>query len=419
VSGKTLPEIDSDYHLRRIVELLTVAVLGVAAIPPESNPIPEEKHILYLFVKEYLSHLDQARLKEDINSVKNFSDRAKDIWNSFTGPVGVILNAFLARFGMGKAEVDKINEQKSRLGPYKAQLEMLAKLAYRLGYHSIYVLIDRVDETPLTTNLRDETASFILPLISDLHLLELPGFAFKFFLWDLLREDYQKKGRPDRVKFYSLEWSYQQLAGILSERLKAYSGGKIVSLQQISGEQYSRSLDDVVAIFAQGSPRNVVRICKEILDQQSEIDPGATKLSPEAITLGFERIASNVTAETFNSRLIKDLQQTRRCQFTIRTLASEVFRISPTAATNKLRSWENAGAVMQLGQITEQKGNKPSYLYGMSNMFLAKHVFARMPIKEFVDAKIRVCSSCRAVMLRDWDIRSENQCHSCSTHLTR
>jgi hypothetical protein len=413
VGSRRLEEVTSDFHLHNIVEVLTVAILGAAAVR-ESNLTSDEKHILYLFIKQYLSGIDQTRLREDINSVKNLSDKAKEIWNSLTGPIGFALSAIFANFGIDSADVSKFEAQAGKLGSYKLQLESLAKLAYRLGYPSVYVLIDRVDETPLTTNSADGTNAFIRPLLSDLHLLELPRFAFKFFLWDLLASSYQQSGgRPDRVKTYTLRWTYQQLADMLSQRLKAHSGGRVGSLQEICDASIGRPLDEVVAIFAQGSPRNVVRICKEILDQQSEIDAAATKISDQAIRFGFDRISHTIAGEMFEERVVQDLQRCRRCDFTIRFISSEIFKFTPQAGTNKVRNWENSGAVIQVGQIIESKGNKPSVLYGVDSLFLAKHIFAKLPIGDFLNAKVRTCPSCQVVVVRDWDLRAKNQCQSC------
>ncbi len=105
----------------------------------------------------------------------------------------------------------------------------------------------------------------------------MQGYSFKFFLWDLLIESYRDIARPDRVKYYRLEWTPTQLEEMLASRTKAYSGGKIESLQSISDFEASNTLDRTIAFFSNQSPRNSVRIGKSILDYQSEIDDTANK----------------------------------------------------------------------------------------------------------------------------------------------
>jgi hypothetical protein len=410
--SKKLAQIGSEYHLRNLVQLFLVAVITGISNSGIEKLNTDDRHIIYLLVKEHLSQLDQSELKIAINSIKNFSDQAIEMWNKFTGPIGLVLNALFDRIGLGSTEIDKFKTESGNLGSLSDRMVALQVIASRLGYGSIYVLIDKIDENTLT-GTADNSYKFIAPVINDLQLLETPGIAFKFFLWNLLLDDYRKVARPDRVKYYSLEWKHDQLAEMLSERLKAFSNGAISSLESISHSGIALGLDKAVAIFSQGSPRNMIRICKEILDQQSEIDPSAGKISKEAIQRGFEQIAENITRELYTDTIIKELQRTKRCDFTIRHIYLNVFKFTQPAALNKVRVWEDTGAVLKLGTIQETEGAKGSYHYGIANVLMAKHVFAELSIADFIEIKTRVCAGCGAVLIRDWDIRTPQLCHLC------
>jgi hypothetical protein len=412
VSGKKLTDISSEYHLLNLIEILLVGVITAVSNAGIDRISNDDRHFIYLFVKKHLTQIDQAKLKTDISAIKNFPDKAKEIWNKFTGPIGFVLNALLEKVGLGSAEIKAFQNQDGRLGSLRDQLTILQGISAKLGFPSVYVLIDRIDENPLTGSV-EKSYAFISPLMTDLQLLEIPGFGFKFFLWDLLLDDYRTIARPDRIKYHTLEWKHDQLVRMLSERLKAYSGGTVSSLQKISDANLSTPLDEVIAICAQGSPRNVVRICKEILDQQSEIDPSAKRISYDAVQYGFDRIAENITREVFPDNIIKELHKTRRCDFTLRYIYADVFKFTQPAAVTKVRTWENAGAVRQLGTIQEAKGRKPSNHYGIDHILLAKHVFSKMPIAEFIRDKVRLCDGCKRVLVRDWDEKSPQQCNFC------
>ena len=140
-------------------------------------------------------------MKEAIRAVQNLTESAKEWWNAFTGPLGVIINGILTKIGMGSAELDKFRSAGGKLGRSTEQIEVLGQMALQLGYQCIYVLIDRVDENALTGKAR-ASFQFIQPLVSDLQILELKAFGFKFFLWDLLIDSYRDIARPDRVKYY-------------------------------------------------------------------------------------------------------------------------------------------------------------------------------------------------------------------------
>jgi hypothetical protein len=374
--------------------------------------------LIYLMVKEHLSVLDQTQLKIRINSIKNFSDKAKELWNKFTGPIGLVINALLEKIGLGSTEIKNFEREGGQLGDLADQLRTLQLISNKLGFQSVYVLVDRVDENALT-GTADKAYRFIEPLISDLQLLETPNFGFKFFLWDLLLGDYRSVARPDRVKYHSLDWEPDQLVRMLSERLKAYSNNSVISLQTICESKMPIPLDDAIAICAQGSPRNLIRICKEILDQQSEIDSNVKIISEGAVRKGFDQIAENITHELFNDTIIRELQRTRRCDFTIRHIYSDVFKITQPSGLNKVKTWENAGAVKQLGTIQESKERRYSNHYGISHILLAKYVFSQIPIEEFIRDKVRVCPSCNRILVRDWNLRRPQQCNFCQHEIEK
>lgn len=412
VDGKKLSQIDSEYHLRNLVRLILVGVITAINEKGIDNLSKDDRHIIYLLSKEHLSNIDQTELKTAINSIKNFSHKAAELWNRFTGPIGLVINALLQRIGLGDAEISRFESEGGNLGSLNDRMSVLQSISTKLEYVSIYILIDRVDENVLT-GTADNSYKFVAPLINDLQLLETTGFGFKFFLWNLLLDDYRRVARPDRVKYYSLEWDYEQLTRMLSERLKAYSNGTVSSLESISDSGIEIGLDKAIAIFAQGSPRNVVRICKEILDQQSEINPNVEGISREAVQRGFEQIAENITHELYNDTIIRELQRAKRCDFTIRYIYSDVFKFTQQAALNKVRNWEDAGAVQQLGTIQETVGAKGSNHYGIANVLLAKHMFAQIPVWDFIISKIKLCPSCSTILLRDWDLRNPQLCNNC------
>ena len=412
VTGITLKNINLEYHLKNITQLLLIAVLTAAHQKGVGGLSGQDRHLIYLLTKEHLSRIDQTELKYAIGSIKNFSDQAVEIWNKFTGPLGLVINSLLERIGLGKAEISSFEAEGGKLGTFEDRLRFLQSAASKLGYESVYILIDRVDENDLTV-VADNSFSFVAPLISNLQILELPHFGFKFFLWNLLLAEYRKVARPDRVKYYQLEWNHDQLERMLSERLKAHSRGNVRTLDQISDCDISLGLDKSVAIFAQGSPRTMVRICKEILDQQSQIDSNASVISKEAISRGFDQIAENLSNEQFNETIVRELQRTNRCDFTIRHIYLNVFKFTQPAALNKVSAWENIGAVRQIGRIQETKGVRGSNHYALANLPLAKHVYSKMPINDFVRTKLRFCPSCNNVLLRDWDIRSPQLCDKC------
>jgi hypothetical protein len=317
---------------------------------------------------------------------------------------------------LGSTEIAKFKEQGGTAGNIFQQFELLSSLAQRIGYTAIYVLIDKIDETDLT-GTAEKSFQFISPLLSNLQLLELPNYSFKFFLWDLLINQYRDIARPDRVKYYRLEWRSEQLERMLSSRVKAYSFGKLESLHSIADFEASNTLDRTVAFFSNDSPRNSVRISKSIFDHQSEIDDQASVISGEAINNGMKSISEDICSEIYRETIINDLKKVKECDFTIKRLYSDIFKITQQAILRKIQIWENCGAVINIGTVQETKGARPSNLYGFSNPLLAKLVFKELSVSDFVNQKMKECDSCGKILLRDWGKRASYLCHDCQNEI--
>lgn len=64
----------------------------------------------------------------------------------------------------------------------RATLAKLAEFVQALGFSGISVLVDKVDETPATSNSAESTAKLVYPLLSHVQLMEVAGFSWIMFL---------------------------------------------------------------------------------------------------------------------------------------------------------------------------------------------------------------------------------------------
>lgn len=414
-SGKKLIDIDQKYHLTNLIRLILLAILTGYFEKQESNSLDsDDKHVIYLFIKEYLSSIEKSELKNSIKAIKNFSDKAIEVWNKFTGPIGYAVNNIFEHFGFKAPDIKKYEQAGGVLGDEVEQLEILAELSKKLNYDSIYILIDKVDENNLT-NTAANTYEFIAPLLKDLQILELKNYAFKFFLWDAILENYRKVARPDRIKYYELHWSKEQLLDMLSKRLKAYSQDKVLSLNQIF-ESTDFNIDSFLVDLSQGSPRTLIRICKEIVDQQSQINHDSNILTASAMEKGLNEIAKNIAMERYSDNVVRELTKSSRCDFTIRYIYADVFKFTQQAGMSKVTGWIDCGAVKQIGTIQETKGAKFSNHYNVADVLLAKAIFPTMSISQFKNMKLRNCT-CGYIVLRDWDRDNDHICENCQQSL--
>ncbi|MEI6043757.1 MAG: winged helix-turn-helix domain-containing protein [Chloroflexota bacterium] len=141
--------------------------------------------------------------------------------------------------------------------------EDLYRLVRMVGLQAIYVLIDRVDELPETAADPAAGAELLRPLLADLRLMELPGFAFKFFLPNEVSTSLftAKDLRSDRLTRYEIGWNSTQLISFLHNRLLAYSrDNSLNSLAPFCEVGFAEEVDEEISQLAEGSPRNLLRL---------------------------------------------------------------------------------------------------------------------------------------------------------------
>jgi hypothetical protein len=283
------------------------------------------------------------------------------------------------------------------------------------------VLIDRVDEAELTGNNYNDSYRLLEPLLRDLRLLEYDGIGFKFFLWDMLQPLCDKIVRTDRVEQETLFWEDELLRKLWEIRLKAFSQGNIQSLDKTSASTAPFGVDELAFIFANHSPRDLIRIGSHILQEQVELNPNSKQLSESAIYRGIDKFASRRAAELFTKeRVLKELRRIGQVDFTIPFLANQVFKEKQASTRNRLKIWREQGAIIDVERIIDPSSKQDSRvkLIAITDIRVAKTLYPNYTISEFLESKYKRCPSCSATVLRDWgDHDSSGICHECQQDL--
>ena len=414
-SDKKLDEINTKDHIHQILTIGTVGLLTHLNSNKELiNKLNEtEKKILTTLIQEYLGNIQEFELKAAVDSLKSYSEKAKEFWNKYFGAINTLVNALLQQYGLPEASLVKFEDNGGKLTrSFKYKLEIFRDMCLKLGFESVYVLLDKVDENELTGNKAEDSFKMIQSLIRDLELLEMDKFGFKFFLWDQLQPHFREYSRPDRIEQFTLEWSNEELERMLSMRLKAYSGGKITTLEQLT-KDFEKNITSSVILFAQKSPRDAIRICKQIIAEQREDNPESTYLGSKAIQKGIENFCKIRALEITNEGKIRELRKIGFVEFTISFLANDVFKISKNGARSKVNVWEDLGIVKKIGTIIVKTSDKPVNNYTISDIRVAKYVFEKISVLEFIQDKYKKCSNCNDMLLRDWDITKKRECSKC------
>lgn len=398
----TLSDATLDYHLNNICGLILLGVLVQLERHPEkiSNLDKQDKEVLKFQIDRFLGTFSVDQFEKAVKSLKNFGDKAHDLWNKYGGKVAALINAFIAKYDFGSIDVSQLKFDESRKDEQlKYHLRRQVDIAIKCGFKSVYVLVDRVDETPLTGMDARQSFALIKNLMSDLPTLEIKGLAFKFFLWDQLKDEYVQQGaRPDRVKIFELNWRPEELEKMLSERLKEYSRGAHNSFNTLTSTS-DLNTHRLVARLGAGSPRDMIRVCGRIVDEHTRSDSPTTKIPAETIYRGVQNFSQERSEELFSANLVQ-LKKLSTVTFTVNQLASDFLRISIQAARNRIGPWQNSGAIKKIDEI-ENQGSRPLHLYGISDVRLLIALFPKLEVRHILTNWSFVCPSCGSVALSD------------------
>ncbi len=299
-------------------------------------------------------------------------------------------------------------------------------------YTSIYILVDRVDETSFTTRNADTAFDLISAILTNLALLNPvdPAWCFKFFLWDAVQPSYIQHGRTDRVETHELRWSAEQLVAMLDERTSFYSEQRLSEFTEIfdnEGVQAGQlSFRELLVLFSHGSPRDSIRIMQRILGCHLEaLNRSGTSLTSLPSKVPFQTACQGVlifSKDRFveliaNSEARRQMEAVHQVSLTSTTFTTRIQKITTNAANSKINTWKQMGAIDQIGDIMMNRTGKPNRLYAFADPRIALCA-SGLSVDSFIEEKVRKCSHCGSIQIRDWNSgNQQGQCSSCQSIL--
>ena len=409
-----------------LLNVARVAVVGLLTWIGERRRVvraldDNERQALRALALGLLSAVTQAELRSALNSLRNLSTTAKELWNEHGWAVNAVLSSInIAAGGPGGVlpQADVREGMEEEAGEH---LDAIGRLARKVGLQAIYVLVDRVDETQETTADHAAAYQMIAPLMHELRVLEMSPFAFKFFLPDYILPFFQQAGgRSDRIRDYQTQWTNTELGRMMTRRLAAHSEGRVDSLEALltvpRGER--PALVQLTIHFAQKSPRDLVRIWGRAVDEQLRFDAPSRGISQQAVVGGIDRFCRERAEELATASTVRDLKRVARVDFTVSEVASDVFHVSTNAARAKIQGWENRGIVKHIGDLPARRG-RPLHHYGVVDVRVARAMFPDVGLAQFFRAKARLCPNCESWVLWDFDAPGEREeaCVECGIPL--
>lgn len=246
--------------------------------------------------ESYVNDIEKIKGCYTANNLKQFFNNYMIIFaNSLASATLDMLSTTIANsFGMQSfiqdkehmyiksLRIDKLKDI-SNNSDIKLIFNKLISLINELGFTTITIFVDRVDENPSLKNLPKKISDFILPIAANTTLTKDTRFSFQFLLWDKLKEPLEQSGvRFDKVIPISIDLTPQELQTIMKKRLQYYSNNKIDDLNMIINSKYHELIYDL----ADTSPRDMLRLLYFIYNSQQNLSKDHYDITEEAFDQG-------------------------------------------------------------------------------------------------------------------------------------
>jgi hypothetical protein len=265
-------------------------------------------------------------------------------------------------------------------------LNFLVETTNSLGYESIVILFDKIDEFQEINSDVEKVTDFAVEILSDTDLLYSDRLSIVFSLWSEVKRTLNKRGiRFDKFKEIDIRWRTEELESLINYRLKYFSidKTKVVTLDSLIPDANSKR---TVLDLADHSPRSLIRLLGEIYNEDYK-ENNLLSFTPTAISKGLV---------TFCTKFDYESQQP-----------------SKTGRRSDLISWMNRAlrirksifCIEDLNQVYSQKTNiSTKYIEDMMKLGIIKESYDRtldnLAIYEIVDPKLKYLIS-RGVMELD------------------
>jgi len=391
-----------DLHLRQVARKLLVAVLlHLDAAPEDSKKLSRDSKSLLVKEAGYqLGPISSDEFHREVQALKNIGKRAGEWIKAHSGPIKPVINAIFKKAELDPPDLDASKPAETPTESWSYRLERLVGIALELGYESVYILVDKVDELPETSADPDLAFALVAPLITHLPSLEMPRVGYKVFLWDKAQNTYiDNGGRPDRIKDFTLGWDSAALSEMMARRLSAHSDGAVVSLNALIDPGAHLDLHRLVAELAQGSPRDMVRLAKEIRDVHLNGAQPTGLISRDEVFEGIKVFSSRI-AEERSRKFMPDLLKINECRFTQNRLSNDILKISKQSVQAKVTDWRKTGLIEKVTELQDAR-NRPQHLYGIVDARLAIAMRQDMDVEMVLDQLIVFCPTCKRANISD------------------
>lgn len=246
-------------------------------------------------------------------------------------------------------------------------LSRLVDFSQSFGFSGICVLIDKLDETTVTTNSSEATAQLIFPLLSNIQLLEINNFSWIAFVWDAVQDHFNSKHRIrlDKIAHANISWNNDELKEMLDKRMSFFSNGKLKfeDILDVSGDKH-KVVEQLIHISVK-SPRELIKLC-DIIFREHDANEFKGGINEQSLNSGIDKYCLDTIGTWYENDVLQQIYRLGKDNFVNKDV-QKLFKISDQGARNKIKAWEDMQIVKKKGTTPSDAGGKPVTLYEVAD----------------------------------------------------
>jgi hypothetical protein len=245
----------------------------------------------------------------------------------------------------------------------RAILLKLVDFVAAFGFEGICVLIDKVDETPATSNSAEATARLMYPLLTHIQLLEVPRFSWISFLWSNVQKHFNDKYhvRLDKIAHANITWNIDSLKEMVEARVKFFSDGRLRFADLLADGKPDTTFRTLVEM-ANNSPRELIKLLDIIIREHDARGIDAQLIDQISLDLGQDKYAIETIGTWFAAKPLQEVLRLGKLVFVNKDVQS-AFKMSDQGARVRIKKWEDEGLIRQSGTAPSEMGGKPVYRF--------------------------------------------------------
>ncbi|MBE6343563.1 MAG: hypothetical protein E7065_09275 [Lentimicrobiaceae bacterium] len=255
--------------------------------------------------EDFLENSIQIKRKKIINFyeklwnsiVVRFANKGANVFAKITSQtilqhLGIVIDSSLSDYeyfqNVKYSEIKQISKNKMVLWQterFIKILQNLIKTSKIVGFKSIVILFDQIDEVKSINSDINKVAGFMEDLLSDTNLLYTHDLSIVISLWSEIKPKLNSKNiRFDKFKEVDIRWKNEELIKLLDKRLKFYSvnKNKAVTFASLVPNKMDQ---DTILNLAGGSPRALLTLMSYIMNEE-ETGANISEFSSNAISKG-------------------------------------------------------------------------------------------------------------------------------------